>query len=153
MSKPETASHEHQAAHGSYVSYIVGFVLSIALTLVAYFTVVNDWLSGRGALLFVATLAVVQLLVQLLFFLHMGQERGPRWNLMTFIYAGMVVVIVVIGSLWIMYNLNYNMVHEMTPEELERAIIEDEGIKHLEGGAHADHNHDDHDHETGDHSH
>jgi len=151
MSKPSTANHEHQAAHGSYVSYIIGFALSVVLTLVAYFAIVNDWLSGNAALLFVAALAVVQLLVQLLFFLHLGQERGPRWNLMTFIYAGMVVVIVVIGSLWIMYNLNYNMVHEMTPEELERAIIEDEGIKHLEGGSLDEHSHDDHN--AGDHSH
>lgn len=145
MSKSDVANHGHQGGHGSYVSYIIGFVLSIVLTLVAYFTVVNDWLSGRGALLFVATLAVIQLLAQLLFFLHMGQERGPRWNLMTFIYAGMVVVIVVIGSLWIMYNLNHNMVHEMTPEELERAIIEDEGFKDLEAGD-THHHHDDHDH-------
>jgi cytochrome o ubiquinol oxidase operon protein cyoD len=141
MSKPNTAGHEHKAGHGSYVSYIVGFMLSIALTLVAYFAVVNDWLTGRGILLFVTALAVVQLLVQLLFFLHMGQEDRPRFNLMTFGYAAMVVFIIVIGSLWIMYNLDYNMVHDMTPEELERAIIEDEGIKHLERNPHDHHNH------------
>lgn len=142
MSKPNTTSHKGQTTHGSYLSYIVGFVLSVALTLVAYFAVVNDWLTGRGVLLFVTALAVVQLLVQLLFFLHMSQESKPRFNLMTFGYAAMVVFIIVIGSLWIMYNLNYNMVHELTPEELERAIIEDEGFRYQEDT-------DDHDHDHG----
>lgn len=128
--------HGHQAGHGSYMAYIVGFVLSIVLTLVAYFAVVNDWMSGFGALIFVSTLAVLQLLVQLLFFLHMGQERGPQWNLMTFLYAGMVVVIVVIGSIWIMYNLDNNMMHKMTPEQIDQSIIEDEGLGQRSDGTH-----------------
>ena len=125
MSKPSMApeNHSHQK-HGSYMSYIVGFVLSIVLTLVAYFAVVNDWFSGRGLLLFVTGLAIVQLLVQLLFFLHLSQERGPRWNLMTFLFAGLVVFIVVIGSLWIMYNLDYNMTHS-SPEELNNMILQE----------------------------
>lgn len=142
MSKSHTsAEHEHQVTHGSYVSYITGFVLSIMLTLVAYFAVVNDWLSGWSTLLFVTALAIMQLLVQLLFFLHLSQEKRPRFNLMTFGYAAMVVVIIVIGSLWIMYNMRYNMVHEMTPEELERTIIEDEGFKYLENDQTGEHSH------------
>lgn len=112
--------------HGSYIAYVVGFILSIVLTLAAYFAALNHWFSGRGLPLFVTGLAVVQLLVQLLFFLHLGEERGPRWNLMTFLFAGLVVFIVVIGSLWIMYNLDYNMTH--TPEELDRIMIEDDGV-------------------------
>jgi cytochrome o ubiquinol oxidase operon protein cyoD len=119
----------HQSTHGSYAAYIVGFVLSVVLTLVAYFTIVNGWLSGRGALLFVAALAIVQLLVQLLFFLHLGEERGPRWNLMSFLFAGLVVIIVVVGSLWIMHNLNHNMGYEMTPAQEDQSIIKDEGIQ------------------------
>jgi len=121
-------NNQHHATHGSYGSYVVGFILSIVLTLVAYVAIVNDWFTGMGALLFVTTLAVLQLFVQLLFFLHMGQERGPRWNFMTFVFAGIVVFIVVIGSIWIMYNLDYNMTHKMTPEQLDQSIIEDEGL-------------------------
>lgn len=132
-----STNNEHQTTHGSYGAYITGFVLSIVLTLAAYFLIVNHWLLGLGALLFVAVLAILQLLVQLLFFLHLGEERGPRWNLMTFLFAGMVVVIVVIGSLWIMYNLNYNMTHDMTPDEIDQSIIEDEGIyDHSSGTQH-----------------
>lgn len=139
MSKPAN-SHQHEAPHGSYLSYVIGFILSIVLTLAAYFAIVNDWFSGTAAVLFVTALAVVQLLVQLLFFLHISQERSPRWNLVTFSYAAMIVLIVVIGSLWIMYNMNYNMIHELTPEELERSIIEDEGIYRSSTPAHEGHN-------------
>lgn len=125
-----SSNQGHETKHGSYAAYIVGFMLSIVLTLAAYFAIVNDWFSGTAALLFVTALAVAQLLVQLLFFLHLGQERGPRWNLMSFLFAGMVVFIVVIGSIWIMYNLDYNMTRTMTPEEIDQLIIEDEGIEH-----------------------
>jgi len=136
MSESHMTNHEHPATHGSYAAYIVGFILSIVLTLVAYFTIVNGWLAGRGALLFVAALAIVQLLVQLLFFLHLGDERGPRWNLMTFLFAGLVVVIVVVGSLWIMYNLNHNMKFDMTPGQVDQTIIKDEGIQPESGHTH-----------------
>lgn len=129
MSKAYTNNHTHQTAHDSYTAYIIGFVLSVVLTLAAYFAIVNSWFTGRSALLLVTALAIVQLLVQLLFFLHLGQERGPRWNLASFLFASLVVVIVVIGSLWIMYNMNHNMGYDMTPDELDQSIINDEGIK------------------------
>ncbi len=75
-----------------------------------------------------AALAVTQLLVQLLFFLHLGRESKPRWNLIVLAFAVMVVVIVVFGSLWIMKNLQYNHGHQ-TPEETDKFLIHDEGYK------------------------
>jgi cytochrome o ubiquinol oxidase operon protein cyoD len=72
-----------------------------------------------------AGLAVGQLLVQLGLFLHMGSEPKPRWNLMATLFSLMVVIIVVGGSLWIMNNLNYNM---MSPSDTDNAIMHDEGI-------------------------
>ena len=53
-----------------------------------------------------AALAVAQLMVQLVFFLHLGTESKPRWNLTVVLFALMVVVILVFGSLWIMKNIN-----------------------------------------------
>jgi cytochrome o ubiquinol oxidase operon protein cyoD len=94
-------------------SYIVGFVSSIILTLVAYILVVNHVLSGIGLVAVIVGLAIIQLFVQLFFFLHLGDEAKPRWNLMALLFAAMVVVIVVFGSLWIMNNLNYNMMTDM----------------------------------------
>lgn len=106
-------------------SYTVGFVLSLILTLAAYFTVVNDILSGRTVVIVIAGLAVAQLLVQLVFFLHLHRESKPRLNLLVFSFMLMVVGIVVIGSLWIMENLNYNML----PHEADEYLLEEEGIQ------------------------
>lgn len=114
-----------QEAHGSLRSYIIGFGLSIVLTLVAYILVANEMLSGRGLVAVIIGLALIQLFVQLFFFLHLGKEGRPRWNLTSLLFAALVVVIVVIGSLWIMYNLDY---HSMDSDEVDKAVMEEEGI-------------------------
>ena len=52
---------------------------------------------------------LAQFFTQLLFFLHLGRETKPRWKLLVFLFMTMIVAILVFGSLWIMYNLNYHM--------------------------------------------
>ncbi len=115
--------HHHSPAR--YISYVVGFVLSIATTLLAYFFVVNNLWPKEVMIYIVLGIAVVQLIVQLVFFLHLG--RGNRWKVLTFVFAALVVLIVVIGSIWIMQNLDYNMMH-MSPEQMNQYMVENEGI-------------------------
>jgi cytochrome o ubiquinol oxidase operon protein cyoD len=115
----------HGAGHGSLNSYVVGFLLSIVLTLVAYFMVTEQVLEGRTLLLGIVGLAVAQLLVQLIFFLHLGRESRPRWNLTVFFFMLIVLTILVAGTLWIMENLDYHM---MSPMETDQYIMEEEGI-------------------------
>lgn len=103
-----------EAGSGTLVSYSLGFLLSIVLTLVAYFLVVNDVFVGWTLMVAIILLAMVQLLVQLVFFLHLGRESKPRWNLIMFLFMLMVVVIVGLGSLWIMHNLDSHM---MSPKD------------------------------------
>lgn len=95
------------------VSYVIGFILSIVLTLLAYILVVNHILEGALLVAVIVGLAIIQLFVQLFFFLHLGKESKPRWNLLMFSFALSVVIIIVFGSLWIMNNLDYNMMHDM----------------------------------------
>ncbi len=103
--------------------YIFGFVGSLILTMLAYLLVSSQSMSmgqlfnPAGLIVGLAIIAVVQLFVQLFFFLHLGQESRPRWNLLGFGFAAIVVIIVVVGSLWIMNNLNYNM---MTPQAMDQ---------------------------------
>lgn len=112
-----------------YVSYMVGFTLSLVLTLVAFWLVMQHVEAGRFDMdvVFVglAVTAVAQLIVQLVFFFHLGREPKPRLNTVSFLFMLMVVVIIGFGSLWIMYNLNYNMM----PEEVETFIKAEENIK------------------------
>ncbi len=108
----------------SFKSYLIGFILSIVLTLIPYFLVTNTPLNKEVLLAIVLGVALLQLVVQLIFFLHLGREEKPRWNLIMLISTLGVVVIVVAGALWIMYHLNYNMM----PGEMEQFLIHDEGI-------------------------
>jgi cytochrome o ubiquinol oxidase subunit IV len=108
--------------------YIIGFILSLVLTFGAYFAVdLRQQLhfTNEVTIIFILILAVAQLFVQLFFFLHMGKEKGPKWNLAVFISFISVILLIVIASLWIMYHLNYNMSgHEMEQKILEKEAME-----------------------------
>lgn len=95
--------------------YGLGFAWSILLTLAAYGTVVNELLPRTETIVFILAVAIIQLWVQLYFFLHIGEESGPKWSLWTFLFMSLIMLFIVVGSLWIMHNLNYNMMpmHEM----------------------------------------
>ncbi len=85
-------------------TYITGFTLSIALTLAAFWLVSQDF-SHEAAVAVLVALAVAQLFVQLICFLHIGQGGRPRWNLITFIFTAFIVVVLVGGTIWVMYHL------------------------------------------------
>jgi cytochrome o ubiquinol oxidase subunit IV len=97
-------------------NYIIGFVGSIILTLLAYGLTVTGGL-GRGIVLLVllGILALSQMVVQLMFFLHLPEEVKPRYKMLSFGAMASILIIVVVGSLWIMNHLNYNMMH-MSPQ-------------------------------------
>lgn len=97
-------------------NYTIGFVLSLVLTLVAYFAVVNEWAAGLSLLLILGLLAVAQMIVQLIYFLHLGEESRPRYRLLSFVFMAGILLIIVVGSVWIMHSLDYNMMN-MTPDE------------------------------------
>lgn len=111
--------------HNPIINYITGFILSVLLTLTAYFVVVVEIFNGSAAIAVLLGLALVQLAVQLLFFLHMDQESKPRWALVSFCFMLFFVIVIVIGSLWIMHNLDYNM---MPNHDIDREVMEDEAI-------------------------
>lgn len=110
----------HEVGQGSYGSYFVGFVLSVLFTILPYLIVVRNLLDGGALLVALAGFAVAQLLVQLVFFLHLGRESKPRWNLMMFCFMLIIVAIIVGGTLWIMHNLDYNMM----PDQMDSYMRE-----------------------------
>ncbi len=103
-----TTQAEANPRQPGYSSYILGFCLSIVLTLAAFFLVIGQVLSGWGLIVAIAVLALAQLAVQLIFFLHLGTAANKKWNLVILIFTAFIVFIIVAGSLWIMYNLNYH---------------------------------------------
>ena len=95
--------------HGSLKSYIIGFILSILLTIVPYIIVVDPVFSNEAIIIAIILLGIIQLFVQLTFFLHLSRAQSQRLNLITFAFTVLILVILVSGSLWIMWNMNYNM--------------------------------------------
>ena len=106
------------------MAYSTGFILSLLLTIIPYLLGVNKRLAGNVLVVALMAFALVQLAIQLIFFLHLGAEKKPRWNQMVFAFMALIVLIVVGGSLWIMNNLNYHM----DPREVEQYIKQEELI-------------------------
>jgi cytochrome o ubiquinol oxidase subunit IV len=105
------------AGHATVQSYLVGFVLSVILTAVPFWLVMTH--AAPAAILVPAIIAigVVQIGVHLKCFLHMGRSASQVWNNAAFAFAVIIVGILIVGSLWIMYHLNMNMMPGMMPVE------------------------------------
>lgn len=110
---------------GTIGSYIVGFTLSALLTLSSYLVVTQNLIPKDITVGVIIFLALLQFIVQSIYFLHLDKENGPRWNLSVFLSALSLVDLIVIGSIWIMTHLNYNM---MPNNIIQNYIQSDEGI-------------------------
>lgn len=100
------------SAYKAFANYLIGFVLSVILMLVIYWLVGHHVLPTQSLYTAIAVFAVVQLIVQVLFFLRLNARTdSSRWDLISFLFTILIIAIVVVGTLWIMYNLNYYMVN------------------------------------------
>ncbi|MCD9022205.1 cytochrome o ubiquinol oxidase subunit IV [Cohnella silvisoli] len=98
-------SHDSHEAHGSLKSYVIGFLMSLVLTAIPLIVVLNHLLEGKAATLLLLGSAVLQFVVQLVYFMHLKEEGKPRYNLMVLILGLFIVLTIVAGSIWIMtYN-------------------------------------------------
>lgn len=108
-SQPHVENFPENEEHGTYKSCVYGFIISVILTLISYWLVKVRVFSPSNLYIAIAILAFIQLLTQLIFFLHITAEKKPRLNLISFAFTITITAILVGGSLWVMYNLNYNM--------------------------------------------
>lgn len=102
-----------QSSHGSRNSYIVGFILSAVLTVIPFWLVMSQTMTGFSAVWVIAGFAAAQVAVQVYFFLHVDFSPEQRNTLYSFLFTLFVVAIVMVGSLWIMHNANENMMPGM----------------------------------------
>ncbi|HEX7731522.1 MAG TPA: cytochrome o ubiquinol oxidase subunit IV [Rhodanobacter sp.] len=108
--------HDEHASHGSLRSYLTGFALAAILTVIPFWLVMghvfqSHWLTITLVLL----LAVVQILVHVVYFLHLDTRSEGGWNMLSFVFTIVLVVIVLGASIWVMYNENANMM-PMSPQ-------------------------------------
>ncbi|WP_156522156.1 cytochrome o ubiquinol oxidase subunit IV [Croceicoccus mobilis] len=112
-------SHGHDehdgAAHGSMREYVIGFLLSVVLTAVPFWLVMSGAIADKQATaLVIMAFAIVQIVVHMIYFLHMNTKSEGGWTMMALIFTVIIVVIALSGSLWVMYHLNYNMMPSMS---------------------------------------
>ena len=106
-------SHGDTHGHGSRRSYVVGFLLSAVLTAIPFWLVMTGLLAPGATAALVIGLAVVQILVHTVCFLHVNAQSEGGWTLVAYVFTGVIVLITIVGSLWIMYHLNTNMMPGM----------------------------------------
>lgn len=127
MSASTTHSHDHQhdghhghdghAAHGSLKSYAIGFVLSVILTAIPFWLVMNKTFDKSSTTAFVIlAFAAVQMVVHMVYFLHMNTRVEGGWSMLALVFTLVVVIITLAGSIWVMYHLNTNMMPGMAPD-------------------------------------
>lgn len=113
------AAHDHHdgASHGTLRGYLTGFGLSVILTAIPFWLVMGDVLGDKQLTgIIIMVFAAVQIVVHMIFFLHMNTRAEDGWNMMGLIFTVIILVIVLAGSLWVMYHLNTNMMpqHDMS---------------------------------------
>lgn len=104
--------HDHAAGHGhgSLRSYLIGFGLSVILTAIPFWLVMSGVLDSKQATaLTIMVFAAAQIVVHMIFFLHMSAKSENGWTMMALIFTLVIVGITLSGSLWVMYHLNVNM--------------------------------------------
>ena len=97
-------------AHGSMRDYVIGFVASVILTAIPFWLVMSGALADKTLTgLIITGFAAVQIVVHMIFFLHMNARAEGGWNMLALLFTVVIVGIVLTGSLWVMYHLNANM--------------------------------------------
>ncbi|WFU01970.1 cytochrome o ubiquinol oxidase subunit IV [Rhizobium sp. CB3171] len=106
----------HEAGHGTFKSYVTGFILSVILTAIPFWLVMAKVFSDpavTAALIMI--LGAIQIIVHMIYFLHLNTKSEGGWNMMALIFTIVLVVIALSGSLWVMHHLNSNMM-PMSPD-------------------------------------
>lgn len=103
--------------HSTLKGYTIGFVLSVILTVIPFWLVMGKvFESSSTTALVILGFAAVQIVVHMIYFLHMNTKVEGGWSMLALIFTLVLVVITLAGSLWVMYHLNHNMMpslHDM----------------------------------------
>lgn len=120
---------EPKPGHGNLWSYVIGFILSLVFTFIPYYLVVYQSVTGVWLLGTIIGFGVAQMIVQVVFFLHLGRKPRPYWEI-GFLFATVgAIFVVVVGSIWIMHHLHYNM----TPKNVTDKVSGNEAVHQIGG--------------------
>jgi cytochrome o ubiquinol oxidase operon protein cyoD len=120
---PAASAHDSHDSHGAHVphstlrGYATGFVLAVLLTAIPFWLVMGKVFEQSSTTGFVLLgLATVQIVVHMVYFLHMDTKAEGGWSMLALLFTVMLVIIMLAGSVWVMYHLNHNMMPGMMNE-------------------------------------
>jgi cytochrome o ubiquinol oxidase operon protein cyoD len=91
------------------VGYLTGLGLAVLLTATSFFVAGTDLVWEPSIPVALVVLAIAQMGVHLVFFLHITTGPDNTNNVLALAFGVLIVMLVMVGSLWIMANLNHNM--------------------------------------------
>lgn len=118
MSATHDTSHDHNhhddhdegIPHISLKGYVIGFLLSVVLTAIPFWLVMDSVLKSTDlTAAIILAFAAIQIVVHMVFFLHLDAKSEGGWNMLAMIFTAILLVILMAGSLWVMYHMNVNM--------------------------------------------
>lgn len=108
--------HDDSGFHVSFKGYVTGFILSVLLTAIPFWLVMGKVLPSPKMTGFVILgFAAVQMVVHMIYFLHMNAKVEGGWFMLALLFTIVVVVIMMAGSIWVMYHMNTNMMPTPDP--------------------------------------
>jgi cytochrome o ubiquinol oxidase operon protein cyoD len=105
--------HDGGGSHGSMKDYTIGFILSVILTAIPFWLVMAKVLPPSYTGIVLLAFAAVQVVVHMIYFLHMNNKVEHGWSMMSTIFTVIVLFIMLAGSIWVMYHMNANMMPGM----------------------------------------
>ena len=101
--------HDDVGYHATVKGYVIGFVLSVILTAIPFWLVMERPFSDGVTKFIILGFAAVQVVVHMIYFLHLNAKVESGWTMLSTVFTIIVVVIMLAGSIWVMYHMNANM--------------------------------------------
>ena len=103
------------------ISYVIGLALALVLTGIAFWVASTSALWGPGVAVGLVVLAIAQMGVHLVFFLHITSGPDNTNNVLALAFGVLIVFLVMVGTIWIMAHMNANMgpMPEMTNLQMQ----------------------------------
>ena len=105
-----TPGTDARGSTGRWPSYVIGFALAGGMTVAAFALATHAWLTPASLVAALVVLAIAQMIVHLIFFLHITTAPAQKTNILALLLSLLIISLMVIGSLWIMAQLNTHMV-------------------------------------------
>ncbi|THD79310.1 MAG: cytochrome o ubiquinol oxidase subunit IV [Phenylobacterium sp.] len=105
-----TPGTDTRGSTGRWPTYAVGFALAAGLTVASFALAQGHWLTPASLVAALVVLAIAQMIVHLIFFLHITTAPAQKTNILALLLTLLIISLIVIGSLWIMAQLHTHMV-------------------------------------------